>query len=102
MSSSDRAKPVISCPASSPTRMTSLPSMPAAPVTRTLNPRPSMDLDLRVVADHEAIGARARVGPLEHHVAADQARLHPVREVGDARSAEHDRVLDLRALDQDV
>src|SRR3954470_4461392 len=61
-----------------------------------------MDLYLRVVADDEAVCAWPRVGPLEHDVAPDQARLHTVGEVGDPRAAQHDRMLDLRALDHDL
>src|SRR5690606_27192979 len=52
------------------------------------------DLDLAVVAEHEAVGAgrAGRAGDL--HVVADEGRLD-AGDAGDRRAGEHDRVLDL-------
>ena len=58
--------------------------------------------DLGVVADHEAISAR-ELGPAgDSHVLADEAGLDPPVQVLYRRALQHDRVLDLGVLDDDV
>ena len=65
-------------PARSPARMTSWPSMPAAPVTSSLM---SEDRDVGVVSDHEAVGARLAIATADGDVAPEQRRLHAPVEV---------------------
>src|SRR5215204_4428443 len=70
---------------------------PASTSSKTLE-----DLDLCVVAHDEAVGLRQRRAASDLHVLADQARLDAVVEVAHLRAREHDRVLQLGALDPDV
>src|SRR5829696_70948 len=70
---------------------------PASTSSKTLE-----DLDLCVVAHDEAVGLRQRRAASDLHVLADQARLDAVVEVAHLRAREHDRVLQLGALDPDI
>src|SRR5436305_10629324 len=94
-SRSERARATTSWFTNSAARTTSLPSIPPAPVTRIFTPlgisglsggrAPGRyrleDLDLGVVADHEAVGARHRGAALDRHVLADEARLDAALDV---------------------
>src|SRR4051794_10683770 len=78
-------------------------TMAAPDSTPNSRRRPLEDPDLRVVADHEAVGARlAALVAADGHVAAEQARLHAPGQVADLRAGEQDRVLDLGLLDHAV
>src|SRR5918992_2140508 len=69
--------------------------------TRASRSRPTEleDPDLRLVADHEAVGARLGLPARDGDVAAEQRGLHAPVEVADRGALEQDRVLDLGALD---
>src|SRR5678815_4611792 len=60
------------------------------------------DADLRVVAQHEPVCARLDGLTENPHVPSDQAVDHTVGQVANARALEHDAVLDLRILNDDV
>src|ERR687895_244276 len=87
--------------------VTSRPSIPLAPVTKTLmaarTPKSgSWNLDLRVVADDHPQGLGKPIPPRERDVAAQEAGLHPRAEVRDARAGEQDGMLHLGAGDADA
>src|SRR6187431_2803629 len=73
---------------------------PAAPVTNSfmLLPSGSFDVDLAVVADHQADGAGLGLRAGHDRVAADEAVLE-ARDVDDLAVLHHDGVLDFRVLD---
>src|SRR5215216_1673555 len=60
------------------------------------------DPDLRIVSQHEPVRARLDRLAVDTDVSADEAVDHPVRQVADGGSLEHDAVLDLGLADFDV
>ena len=84
-------------------RMSLFTSAEPSPATPTRTARaPLKGSRSRSVADHEAVGLRQGGAAADRHVPADEAGLDPVLEVADRRAGEHDRVLQLRAVDRHV
>src|SRR6202162_6273487 len=75
-----------------------LPSRFPFPVSRPV----SYDADLRIVTDQEAVDARPLVAGVDADVGADERVRDPHRDPLQTRALQHDRVLDLAALDETV
>src|SRR3990172_6888913 len=55
----------------------------------------SDEADLRPVAEHEVVGLGLGLGPVDHHIAPDQAGLDAPADVRDAGALQDDRILHL-------
>src|SRR5918992_3395406 len=60
------------------------------------------DPNLRIVSEHKPVRAWLHGLAIDSHVPADQTVDDAVRKIADARTLEHDAVLDLRIRDLDV